>query len=959
MLQYFRLVGLVLLLSVGLGSVGKAADCSTDPNECTPKKLCQQSTVLKDGNPSWSTDTLSSMHVQFAQSLGMTCGVITIIDPCDLDPNECKISQLCGKATTYSNGQTSWDDVAQGYVDVAKEYGMSCDVKAKVASNLPNCKGIYKAATWTNCYGTKKYGSSIYIGEYKHNKRHGQGTYSYANGTIKEGIWKDDEFQYDLKNLNAVESLADFATSTGECSISHKKNIQIKYLETNFAFDIPKSYITRKTPLLQHSGAVSPTGNELGPLRPVLCLANARNKVLVTSADPNDRACGWVSKSDLAKVVQSDPTMAPCGEVSPLKVKDFCYIAKAALNLSSGTKKLIAGCNLDGIKDTSIDTKFIIDNTTANTALTMGKLPIFSTSNSKDPFGSIDVFSVKNVFDAKPTNAGALRVLIGDEKGPIGWTDLANGHIWYSNLTTYFKPKGVKSIYLQKIVDGSGQSTNQLLATKPPIQSFNTEDDFVKFPVLFDMRLPDRMTPKLQSPQLEIAFIGKFCDGVSGQMCSSDDNKYSQALSNLRSANVVFLIDGSKSMSEYFGLVAESLTNFTEEYLGNPNYRFGVATYGHFKSAKNTNVGDQINYEIIMDLEPNYLGNFDHVAQPEYLNIEAFNDRPEATHAAVFQTAKSFNWAKNNPNFLIHIADSGDRQQPSQRVFDALSKNNIFYVPIAVEGEGVLLDIQEFIDNSEFYAQNYITENGNPMAVKAMKSYANSNRNARESIAKALVEATGGWPDLGGSASDGGILPVLDAAAKETFNIPESDDIQLFAATGYIETALVGSEEKNWDYFVSLNEIDAAELKTEMEKVCYSLVTGDSAKIIAKTVFNMVRLLTGDKKSIDEMISIWREGAIPLQTETIIGSGISDLLLASSTDQDLTPYKKEFCRSSLLIELMQKNLKLKDAEENIDMIWKDYYYEPKGPVKFNWRIGGLSGNKRFQLPVNYLPRSLK
>ena len=43
------------------------------------------------------------------------------------DPNECKISQLCEKATTDNGGQ-AWNDAAQDYVDVAKEYGMTCGV---------------------------------------------------------------------------------------------------------------------------------------------------------------------------------------------------------------------------------------------------------------------------------------------------------------------------------------------------------------------------------------------------------------------------------------------------------------------------------------------------------------------------------------------------------------------------------------------------------------------------------------------------------------------------------------------------------------------------------------------------------------------------------------------------------------------------------------------------------------
>ena len=82
------------------------------------------------------------------------------------------------------------------------------------------------------------------------------------------------------------------------------------------------------------------------------------------------------------------------------------------------------------------------------------------------------------------------------------------------------------------------------------------------------------------------------------------------------------------------------------------------------------------------------------------------------------------------------------------------------------------------------------------------------------------------------------------------------------------------------------------------------------------------------------------------------------MLLDANSDQDLTPYKKEFCRSSILLELMQKNFKLKFAEEDIDLIWDEYYFEAKNPVKFNWRYSDLVGAKRFYLPLNYLPRPL-
>jgi len=105
-----------------------AAECADDPNECTLKKLCEVATTVDVGNTTWSTATGSAKHVTVAQSLGMKCGITPIVDLCDTDPSECKLSQICGKATTVSAGQMSWDNSAAAFVAMAKEYGLQCDV---------------------------------------------------------------------------------------------------------------------------------------------------------------------------------------------------------------------------------------------------------------------------------------------------------------------------------------------------------------------------------------------------------------------------------------------------------------------------------------------------------------------------------------------------------------------------------------------------------------------------------------------------------------------------------------------------------------------------------------------------------------------------------------------------------------------------------------------------------------
>ena len=116
-------------------------------------------------------------------------------------------------------------------------------VPSALASDLPACPSD-TSAYWHNCFGVQNFESgNKYVGEYRDNKRHGQGTYTYADGDkyvgeyrdgeangqgeytwsdgtrdvgtfkdgalngyavrydadgtiLKQGIWKDDEFQY-------------------------------------------------------------------------------------------------------------------------------------------------------------------------------------------------------------------------------------------------------------------------------------------------------------------------------------------------------------------------------------------------------------------------------------------------------------------------------------------------------------------------------------------------------------------------------------------------------------------------------------------------------------------------------------------------------------------------------------------------------------------------------------------
>ena len=60
--------------------------------------------------------------------------------------------------------------------------------------SLPLCEGS-NADNWTNCFGSATSANGgKYVGEFKDGKRNGQGTYTYADGRVLKGTFRNDEF---------------------------------------------------------------------------------------------------------------------------------------------------------------------------------------------------------------------------------------------------------------------------------------------------------------------------------------------------------------------------------------------------------------------------------------------------------------------------------------------------------------------------------------------------------------------------------------------------------------------------------------------------------------------------------------------------------------------------------------------------------------------------------------------
>ena len=575
---------------------------------------------------------------------------------------------------------------------------------------------------------------------------------------------------------------------------------------------------------------------------------------------------------------------------------------------------------------------------------------------------SIKIFNILEVFDvAKNNNTGRIRLLVGIQGANLkGWVNYDSGTVWYSNLSTFFSSSGQKDVFQNEI----GVRDQSLLASRPPnLQKMLAgKEEFARYPVLYDYRATTDSTPQSHRPHLQIAFIGRFCEEDTSSLCSPNSNSNSGV--SLNSADIMFLIDGTKSMEKYFSLVSDAVSKFTQDYIDDPNYRFGAATYGDFKNPLEQNTTDKMDFKIINKLETNYGDVFGQLAQTDLFIKDVQKDKEEPTNAAIYNAVTRTNWKNDRLRFIIHVADHGDRVPPSALTLEALRQAKIFYIPIAVKGEGIIEASDKFVRQSEQIHQKHLAKNGLPMALKPYVTY-KDNIPAFEAISEALVGAL----NVGTVAQEGVYagnnpedkrgLAIMSEIAKEMYTSGRPDGgFKTIASNGYIETAELGQKEVNWDYFVTLSSAELLVLQRSMETVCRAIGSSRDIEIIETSIREMIEALTGDRLT-DQQARIYfdKRDSIPLVTKTLLGNGLIEFMRDYQDPEKLLSYRKRFCRGFTLTALMTRNKKLAHPYEGQggSLIWSGEYYDSKDAVEHNWLYKDFFERGYYYVPLSYLP----
>jgi hypothetical protein len=802
-----------------------------------------------------------------------------------------------------------------------------------------------------------------------------------------------------------LKNFEDFATSTGRCSQSDLDSL--KEFQEGFTYSVKPAEV------LSNSG-IAPQGvGTIPPLISLTCHGKSCDRDLWLVSRTEDPAyCGWVKSDTLLKskskrgalskldIFNRSKNEGVCGDIAPLTVGEYCATMK---QLGSN----IEACDDERLRGSSINAKFLIWNaglTAQERTINALEVPVYATPEATEVVKSVSIFSVLRIFDIVRNDKGTFFLVGSSHRNMIGWVKEDSGTVWYTVLSTFFSMDGETEIRS----DDPRAPDAITLGIRPDnlAEMLEGHSEFARYPVLFDRRRPPKGREKVWVPHLEIAFIGMFCG--KRQLCAEELGHSGPNLPvEINKSDVIFLIDATKSMKVYFDLVSRAVRNVvTEDYIGSPDFQFGVALYGDHLHLNAVGLNDPLQFKMPIRLQPLTRGDeFDRLAHESLYIDDPVGGFEEAPFAALAKVARETPWRGDIPRFIIHIADDGDRGPPPQELLDVLRQQRIFYIPIAVRGD-YHKDYKKYhaqlVSQMQDILKRHVTPSGQTIGLpKVLKTYATEDspeapKSEYDAIASALRGGISLGPELKKSVlqallkvkegearpnvGDANLLPPgyssLTKAAMELFGIDIDRDSgnaaqRIVAMKGYIETAPLRAEQDRWRYYAAISPGDISQLKSSFDVSCKTVDETDAADQFIASLKRILTVLTGDRfESDDQLRNYFRDrDSIPLSSRTILGDGLIELaqvLINPNSGPRVKALQKEACRTALLMQRIDGRQRLRRPFEKQvvqgkvvsgDLEWDDHagLYHYKNAEQHDWVYQDKLGNKTVYVPLDYLP----
>lgn len=213
--------------------VAQVPNCKTDPTLCSVAELCTVSTSFdSEGNKVWNISSELSKHVSLAREQGVTCGVaqkqtlVTSVETCDTKPSLCSLADLCRKAISFETGSLGWttDPKLTLHVEFAQNAGISCGVPSSATTNNVITQAAPKRdAAKEQSFGSYTNRKALVIGNSQYSQQTPLKNPRSDAETIARSLEKvgfEVELAFDLSRRDLGRAITSFSSRAKEADIS-------------------------------------------------------------------------------------------------------------------------------------------------------------------------------------------------------------------------------------------------------------------------------------------------------------------------------------------------------------------------------------------------------------------------------------------------------------------------------------------------------------------------------------------------------------------------------------------------------------------------------------------------------------------------------------------------------------------------------------------------------------------
>nr|VFJ44646.1 MAG: hypothetical protein BECKFM1743A_GA0114220_100197 [Candidatus Kentron sp. FM]VFJ45000.1 MAG: hypothetical protein BECKFM1743C_GA0114222_100197 [Candidatus Kentron sp. FM]VFK06627.1 MAG: hypothetical protein BECKFM1743B_GA0114221_100217 [Candidatus Kentron sp. FM] len=674
------------------------------------------------------------------------------------------------------------------------------------------------------------------------------------------------------------------------------------------------------------------------------------------------------------------------------------------------------------LKRSRLTAKAVILSTRDDKNERMRKVPVFSrpfagSDGDRWKVREVGYFAIVDIYDFKlPDNTPCSDIgqddcflLVGGTSTQgsaplpeyLGWVRGKDLALWPSALSLYYREgkQGARIYTNEKAAKRRADDPRNILAYQERWHQEPKGQNIPRFPVVTGERVSSNGA-ETDDFTYQIVLAGEACE-EAGDRCRSvnhwlqDAGKLGRKVYQIEGIDILFVIDGTKSMGRYYQPIIDAIENIAlEAKRQNLRMRFALVVYGDYRGrsgipetvemktvAEFSEVGRTNALRRLLRIRDNPLSNI-HGDSPE-----SPSEAPYAAIIAGLQRVEK-KWALDSLlRLVVWIGDHGNRELGRHRtadgwleeyvsapaVFKALKDNNAAFTALHVRGDQWSAD---FSPDFPYDAEAVIAGMGDqhlPVQDAGMELWfdAGKFRRAVEGRVQQIIETSVILREHITLTSAPGANTALDLRlpTARLANHYLQNDLRLSAetirkVTGEVQEITTGvvyydADDPAFEFWLALRRQEFNELERSVGDLCRALESTDFYDEIKDTMASVLEAVTFERPRDDENIAefLKKRFSIPKpHFSKLLDRSLEEFVdwwFAEGNTEDKRNFATQVCRKDKMLDYVRRGerVALEDIEFNAGR-WRLKRRAKREKFAWDWSIS--SGIRYYFVPLEYL-----